>query len=630
MAVRQSLGGVCAVAVILAATNAFADDAPAFDADTLVELPRDNWITAGGNVYNQRYSPLTSLNRDNVARLKGVWRARLDGSGAGPQHSGEAQPIVYDGVIYLVTGANDVFAIDVASGERLWKYQAHLDPDISTICCGWTSRGVAIGDGMVFVGQLDGRLVALNQADGSIRWSVQAERWQDGYTITSAPLYIEGLVITGFAGAEYGVRGRVKAYDATNGELRWTFYSTPAPGEPGFESWPQDSDAWMNGGGAVWNTPAADPELGLIYYQTANAGPDFDGAVREGDNLYTSSILAVEIETGKLAWYFQTVHHDIWDYDGANPVVLFDTEIDGRMRKGLGAAGKTSWVYLLDRTNGEPLVGIVERPVPQEPRQRTASTQPYPVGDSITPQRIDIAPDGYRLINSGQIFTPFYDEPVVMKPGALGGINWPPSSYDPETATMYVCANDRIHAYKREAVDGHEPGDPYYGGPMMRTSLPAVGIFAALDVTTNRIRWRQQWGSTCYSGSTVTAGGLVFVGRNDGRLMALDSSNGSWLWEFQTGAGVNATASVFEHDGKPYVAVYSAGNLFARSAKGDSLWLFGLDGTLDPVQPGLVGGGMNHESVFRSGCRRGGPGRGTGKVRTDLRLLPLVHWRGRS
>lgn len=570
--------------------------APAFSADELKSLPRDGWITNGGNVYNQRYSPLEQINRENVGDLKAVWRARLDESGTGPQHSGEAQPIVYDGVVYIVTGANDVFAISVETGARLWKYEAYLDPAIATsICCGWAARGLALGEGKVFVGQLDGKLVALDQRSGEPVWEVQAERWQEGYTITSAPLYFDGMVITGFAGAEYGTRGRVKAYSADEGSHLWTFYTVPEPGQPGSETWPADSDAWKNGGGTVWQTPAVDPELGLLYFYTANAAPDFNGSLREGDNLYTSTVVALDVVTGEMNWYYQTVHHDIWDYDGANPVILFDAEIEGRQRKGIAAAGKTSFVYILDRTNGEPLIGIEERPVPQEPRQKTAATQPYPVGDALTPQHIDVAPEQFKLVNGGKIFTPYWDEPVVIKPSALGGANWPPSSYDPTTQLMYVCANDQIQIFKADVVGERVEGEQFLGGAFNMSRIPTTGYLAALNLTSNKLVWRQHWADTCYSGSTVTAGGLVFVGRNDGRLLALDSSDGTWLWEFQTGAGVNATSSVFEHDGQQYVVVYSAGNLFAGSAKGDSVWLFALDGTLDQVPPTLVGGSDSND-----------------------------------
>src|SRR5690606_29856063 len=487
-------------------------DAPQVSTEmlALTRPPTTGWPTNGGDLYNRRYSPLTEINRDNVAQLKGVWRTRLGGSGVGPQYSGEAQPIVHDGVIYIVTGANDVFAIDVDTGAILWDYRANLDPANNAVCCGWTSRGVGLGGGKIYVGQLDGKLVALDQRTGGVVWSIQAERWQEGYAITSAPLYYDGLVITGFSGGERGIRGRVKAYDAETGELVWTFYTIPGPGEFGHETWPQDNDIWMDGGAPVWQTPAVDPELGLIYFSTGNPGPDYNGSIRAGDNLFSSSIVALDVKTGEYRWHFQQVHHDLWDYDSPNPVILFDLEYDGVPRKGLAQASKTGWVYILDRTNGEPLVGIEERPVPQEPRQATSPTQPYPVGDSFVPQSIPIPPEGTRLVNQGRIFTPFWTEPVVLKPWSLGGANWPPSSYDPSTGWFYVCAQDQIGIYRAEPVgEPPPPGSLYVGGPFLAAPLPRYGVLAALDMRTNRLVWQQHWTDACYSGVVTTAGGLL-------------------------------------------------------------------------------------------------------------------------
>jgi alcohol dehydrogenase (cytochrome c) len=568
---------------------AAAQSVDAFSSQALAKLPQDGWRTNGGNLFNQRYSPLSGINRGNVAQLKGVWRTHLNGSGMGPQYSGAAQPMVHDGVIYMITGANDVFALDVATGAIKWQYAAKLDPKISVVCCGWTNRGVGLGDGKVFFGALDGRLVALDMKTGSEVWSIQAERWQEGFSITGAPLYYDGMVITGFSGGEEGVRGRVKAYDARSGKLLWTFHTVPGPGEPGFETWPKDSDAWKRGGATVWQTPAVDRELGMLYFSTGNPGPDFNGAVRPGDNLYTASIVALDARTGKYRWHFQEVHHDIWDYDAPNPVILFDAVVSGKPRKGLAQVGKTGWAYILDRQTGKPLIGITERPVPQEPRQATAATQPYPVGDAIVPQQIDIAPEGYELINGGKIFTPFYgDKGLVASPSLYGGANWPPSSYDPVRHRMFVCASDVPGNF----IGGGEKfstippaGETSVGGIVGFAPLPRSGIFAALDVTTNKLVWRYRLSDQCYSGTVATAGGLVFLGRNDGRLTALDSDTGMQLWQFQTGAGMNATVSLFEHQGKQYVVAYSAGSVLGGTAHGDSVWLFGLDGTLPPTTP---------------------------------------------
>ena len=555
--------------------------------DSPTTPPARGWPKNGGNFFNQNYSPLAQINRETVAGLKAVWRARLDGSGAALKYSGEAQPVVDAGVIYVVTGADDVFAMSVKTGNILWKHQANLDGAITTVCCGWTSRGVALGEGRVYVGQLDGRLVALDQKSGEPVWSIQAERWQNGYTITAAPLYYNGMLIVGFSGGENGTRGRVKAYSARDGSVIWSFYTIPGPGEPGHETWPQDSDAWLHGGATVWQTPAVDPELGLIYFTTGNPGPDFNGRIRPGNNLFATSMVAVDALTGKYRWHFQQVHHDLWDYDGPSPVILFDVTVNGRVRRAAAEANKAGWVYILDRTDGKPLIGIDEKPVRQEPRQRTSATQPFPRGDAFVPQQVDIAPEDFPLVNQGRIFTPFWKEPIVAKPGARGGANWPPSSYDPATNYFYVCATDAANLFRGGEEDEQitPEGTRYLGSAFGGAPIPASGIFAALDMKTNRLVWQQRWKDSCYSGSVTTAGGLVFVGRNDGRLTALNAATGKRLWEFQTGAGLNAPTSVFEYEGEEYVVAYSAGSLFAGSPRGDSVWLFSLSGTLNDAAP---------------------------------------------
>jgi quinohemoprotein ethanol dehydrogenase len=572
------------LAGMLLAAPAGAADAPAFTAKQLTDLPTNGWITNGGNLYNQRYSPLAQINAGNVGSMRAEWRTHLNGSGVGPPFSGEAQPIVHDGVIYVPTGADDVFAIDVETGKQRWVYQAHLEKTISTVCCGWVSRGVAIGEGKIFLGRLDGKIVALDQRTGNEAWSVQAERWQAGLTITSAPLYYDGMIISGFAGGELAARGRVRAFSAKNGKPLWTFYTIPGPGEAGHESWPQDNSLWQYGGAMVWQTPAVDAKHGLIYFSTGNAGPDFNGSLRKGDNLYSVSIVAIEAKTGKYRWHFQQVHHDLWDYDSPSPVVLFDLEYNGQLREAIAEIGKTGWVYILDRVTGKPLIGIDEKPVAQEPRQNTAATQPFPLGDAVVPQSIDIPPSGFRLVNEGQIFTPYWDQAVVAKPSPWGGTNWPPSSFDPRQGYLFVCANDEMGRFMVNPAKEPTPGTPYTLGIFGFSDIPLNGIFAAVDMRTNKIIWRQRWKDSCYSGSTATAGDIVFTGRNDGRFVAFDSRSGDVLWEFQTGAGVNATASVFLHKGRQKVAILSAGNNFAGSPSGDSLWLFSLDGNLPPAE----------------------------------------------
>ena len=562
--------------------------APAFSAKDLTALPTSQWITNGGTVYNQRYSPLDQINRDNVAKLKAIWKTHM-GSGAGPGNSGEAQILEYDGVIYVVNGSNDVFAMDVPTGKILWKHEGHINPKAGNPF-GRSSRGVALGDGKVFVGQLDARLVALDQKTGKVVWSTPAADWKKGFAITAAPLYYDGMVITGFNGGEMGTRGRVVALNAKTGKVVWTFYTVPAPGEPGSETWPKNSDAWRQGGAPMWQTPAVDPKLGLMYFSTGNPGPDLNGSVRPGDNLYSNSIIAVDAKTGKIRWHFQQVHHDIWDYDSPNPIVLFDARVDGRMRKGLVEVSKTGWAYILDRVTGKPLIGIVEKPVPQEPHQKTAATQPYPIGDSIVPQEIEIVPEGAPvdengdIPNHGRIFTPFWTKQIMVKPATMGGANWPPSSYDPASHTLYVCATDRISTFQvSPKLEEPKPNGVYMGGHFGQAEANDRGIFAALDVTTNKLKWRQSWRDICYSGSIVTKGGLLFVGRSDGRLTALDKRNGKMLWHFKTDAGMNTTATTFLYKGEQYVVIHAGGSVFGNGKRGDTIWAFSLKGTIDPV-----------------------------------------------
>jgi quinohemoprotein ethanol dehydrogenase len=602
---------VVAAALALAGCGGSTKGVSAFTADELTALPQQDWITNGGTVFNQRYSPLDQINRSNVADLKGVWRIHLN-SATAFKYSGETQPLVHDGIAYLSTGAGDVFALDVESGKTIWQYAGNLDESISTVCCGWTSRGVAIGDGRVYLGKLDGTLVALDAGSGEQVWSAAVGDRRNGETITSAPLYYDGLVITGISGGEFGVRGSVTAYDAVTRKLVWRFYTIPGPGQTGHDTWPQNNDAWKHGGAPVWQTPAVDPKLGLLYFSTGNTSPDFDGSNRKGDNLFANSIVAVDVKTGKYRWHYQQVHHDIWDLDSPSPVVLFDLKVDGQLRHALAEASKTGWVYVLDRTNGKPLIGIDEKAVPQDARQHTAQTQPFPVGDAFSPQSVtaaefarlaearaaaaqaaggedELATPKWNYVNEGRIFTPFWGQTgVISRPSTIGGTNWPPSSYNPETGYLYVCSADAISIFTNTETT-YQPADIRKGNDFLGSAFNAPdgnvvrGTFTAMDMGTNTIAWQKQWDHSCYSGSVTTAGGLVFVGHNDGRLIAYDARNGGQLWEFQTGAGANAAATVFEDKGKQYVMLVSAGSSLGGTTHGDSVWLFGLDGRLGPA-----------------------------------------------
>jgi quinohemoprotein ethanol dehydrogenase len=557
--------------------------------DPFAQPPVDAWPTNGGSYTNQRWSPLDEINRDSVSQLKAEWRVHLNGSGLETRNSAEGTPLYKDGVLYMTTGDSDAFAVDVDSGELMWEHNSQYPEEMGeAVCCGWDNRGVALGDGKVFLGQLDARLMALDETTGEVVWETQSVRWQDGYSITGAPLFYDGMVITGYAGAEKGVRGLVEAFDANTGEKIWTFYTIPGPGDFGHDTWPQDTMAYEFGGGTVWQTPALDPELGLIYFSTGNPGPDLNGAIRAGDNLFTDSIVAIDVRTGEYRWHFQQVHHDLWDYDAPNPVILFDMDYQGEVRKAVAEAGKTGWVYILDRITGEPIIGVEEKPVPQIAEQFTSPTQPYPIGEAFTPQFIDVAPEGTQLVNQGRIFTPFLYEPVLVSPGLAGGANWAPSAYDPERQAMYICASESSAVLFMEDTELPEEhsGETWIGGKFGGSKRQNSGIIAAMDMTTNTKVWQYRWQEPCYSGFMATAGDLLFVGRNDGRLTALDTDTGMELWDFQTGAGMNAPAISFERDGKQYIAAYSGGNLFQGSPRGDSLWLFSLEGQMEETTQG--------------------------------------------
>jgi quinohemoprotein ethanol dehydrogenase len=555
--------------------------------DRLLQSPvGKDWVTNGGNLTNQRYSTLKQIDTTNVKQLKGAWMTRLKGSGLGGKYSLEATPLVKDGTMYMVTGNDDVFALNAKTGEILWEHWSQISQQISTVCCGWLNRGLAMGDGMLFLGQLDANMVALDIKTGKEVWRTPVEDWHNGYGITNAPLYYDGIVYTGITGGEFGVRGRLTALDAKTGKILWRAYTLPAPGQPGGDTWPAGTDHYSRGGASIWNTPALDPQLGLVYFAVGNCGPDYDGSMREGDNLFCASVLAVNAKTGAYAWHFQEVHHDIWDYDAASPVVLFDTVINGQPRKAAAQAGRTGWVYILDRTNGKPLIGVEERPVPQEPRQKTAKTQPFPLGDAIVPQCAEPMPaSGYE--KAGCIFEVFWEEPVLIQPSGIGGTNWAPMSYNPETGSLYVSGIIRTSAFARYDTE-YGLGKRYDGGTQAAPiGSPMSGTFTAIGGNTNKIVWQDKspYPIGRGGGSTTTAGGLVFRGEPDGNFLALDAKTGQELWRFQTGFGADATPAVYEVDGEEYVAIATGGNQGMLSANGDAVWVFSLKGQLGPLWP---------------------------------------------
>jgi quinohemoprotein ethanol dehydrogenase len=580
--------------------------APNFSADDLSALPNADWPTAGGNLMNERYSPLDQIDTSNVSQLKGVWRTHLDGSGVGAKYSAESQPVVYKGVMYVTTGEDDAFAVSVASGKILWSYKSGISQKITTVCCGWLNRGVAIGDGRVYLGQLDGKVVALDQMTGKLLWTKQLVKWQLGQTITAAPIYVDGTVYIGVVGAEFGTRSFLEAMDAATGKQVWRWYTTAGPGDPGGNTWPSGSKEYLRGGATIWQAPAVDPKLGLLYFSTGNAGSDWFGGQRPGKNLYAASIVALDLKTGKLKWYYQQVHHDIWDYDSASPVVLFDAG----GKQGIAQASKTGWLYMLDRATGKPLYGIPEKPVPQNAAQKSWPTQPIPTGGEFTPHTAVPAADVARVRK--EAVGPLKKVPVVVAkvpftpppPGKLliygngpqGGVNWQPVSYNEKTHMIYVCSSVSWVGFEAANVPFKSHQKSYTGvaGAAGVAWPEASGTFTAIDATSGKTVWQKKFPEPCYAGTTTTAGNLVFVGRNGGQLQAYDATNGDLKWSFQTGAGANGTATIFQQDGKEYVAFLSGGNSLAATPHGDSLWLFGLDGTIGPAPTPGKGSGTQH------------------------------------
>ncbi len=565
------------VVLSLCAALALAVPAAASPGQVPPPPPGADWPNYGGSYYNQRYSTLTQINTSNVKNLKGAWT--FHAKFGDKSSSFESTPVAINGVMYLTSGRDDVWALDAKNGQVLWEYHPNIDTDKVAVCCGLVNRGVAVGSGKVFVGEVNGHLVALDQQSGAKVWDVEVGSTTDGYSETMAPQYFDGMVIIGISGAEYENRGYVTAYNADTGAQVWRWYTIPAPGEPGSETWPP-GDIYKHGGGSMWMTPAIDPDLGLLYLTVGNPGPDLDGTVRAGDNLYTESIVALDVHTGAYRWHYQTVHHDIWDYDATSPAVLFDTTINGKPVKGLAHAGKTGWVYLLDRVTGQPLVPIVEKPVPQDPHQATAETQPFPQGDAFVPQDARNLQSPYP---KGAIFTPFEELPVLILPGANGGNEWSPISYNPDTGYVYVDGINQpmIFTYNPSEIEQGKLklGSSFTTPPDQETS----GTLTAIDVHTNRIAWQKPGKYMMIGGTTTTAGGLVFVGQGDGNFEAYDARTGDLLWQFQTGAGANAAPSVYQVDGQEYVAVASGGNFQLDYPRGDTLWVFSLSGTLGPV-----------------------------------------------
>ncbi len=519
-----------------------------------------DWLMYGHNYWNNRFSPLSAINTSNVKNL--VPRMVLQ-TGTEKLGSFETTPVVVNGIMYVttpVTPTNDVMAYDLRQGGKLlWRYtHKTAQNSFGVACCGPNNRGVAVANGMVFLGTLDGQLIALDQQTGKEKWATQVGDPAFGYTETMAPLVIGDKVIIGTSGAEYGIRGFVKAYNAANGQLAWTWYTLPSPEEGGWwgkwskTTWEGEDlhrdiakekadsakhkDAWKTGGGSMWMTPAYDADTKTLYVAIGNPSPDLDGAIRPGDNLWTESVVAIDATNGKFKWGYQEVPHDVWDLDAVSPPVI--AMVGGT--KAVVEAGKTGWVYVLDAGTGK-LIRKSEAFVPQE----NVFAQPTAKG-------------------------------VRMLPGANGGEEWSPIAVHPDLAYAYTVGLHQPMNYITHYAP-YEKARLWLGSAFVAIPGEAQsGTVTAIDLATGKKVWQVKTEQPMMGGATATAGGLVFTGEGNGWFKAYDAKTGKVLWQFQCGAGVNAAPSVFSVDGEQFVAVAAGGNFQLKFPLGDAVFVFGM------------------------------------------------------
>jgi quinohemoprotein ethanol dehydrogenase len=529
-----------------------------------------DWRYYGNDPANTRFQNIDQVTTANASTLTPAW---IFHTGVhDPMASMETSPLVVEGTMYVTTGLDDVFALDAATGKQQWAYHpADMPPiDQLDLCCSRNNRGVAYGDDRLYLGRLDATLVAIDAERGQQLWKVAVDNYQNGYSITMAPQYIDGLVIVGVAGGEYLIRGHVDAYDAETGRLVWRFYTT----EP--TTWAGDS--WKTGAAPVWQTPAFDKSLGMVYLSTGNTGPDINGTNRAGTNLYAVCMVALDIRSGKLRWYFQEVHHDIWDYDATPPVVLFT--LNGT--PAIAHAGKSGYMFILDRRNGKPLYQVNETPVPTTPAwQHPWPTQPESIIESLTPHSVASVPPGY--IAAPQ-WTPPQETAYVMQPGSEGGLEWPPMAYSPRTHFVYHHARYVPQAF--QTTQSNVTGGNYPGWGSTTDDVPGIGeygIYGAVDTTTGKVAWKIKTPDPGDSGFAI-AGDVAFFGENSGLFHAVNAATGAVLWTFDGtsvpgGGGSTAAPIAYMAHGTEFIANAFGGNPGEDTPLGDAVIAFSLPGS---------------------------------------------------
>jgi alcohol dehydrogenase (cytochrome c) len=486
-----------------------------------------NWLTYYGAYDGQRFSPLDQINTENVKRMVPAWvfQAGTTGLIAGAStYSFEASPLVVDGVMFVTGWDGWLWALDAKTGVEIWRYKHAVPFDVS-LCCGNVNRGCAVAKGKAFFVTANAHLVALDATNGKRVWDRTYGDVRAGESATVAPLIVKNLVIVGSSGGEFGVRGHLDAFDIDSGEHQWRCYMIPKPGEPGSETWPADGEAWQRGGANCWLTSTFDPETNLLYVGTGNPAPDFDGEVREGDNLFTDSVVAVNVDEGRIRWHYQCTPHDVWDYDSIAECILF--EKDGR--KLLGHFDKNGYFFVLDRTNGERV--------------------------SITPfvDRIDWG----AITRDGQVTRRRYPEkegePVHFYPGPAGAKEWTHAAYSPRTELFYVPVQDTGATATRRRREFKE-SIPYWGAGVQVDIEDMAGSISAFDANGDE-KWRWRNDLPMCASVLATAGDLVFAGAPSGEFVALDARSGEQLWKFQCGSGHHSSPTTYSVDGRQYVAV---------------------------------------------------------------------------
>jgi alcohol dehydrogenase (cytochrome c) len=522
-----------------------------------------NVLTYGMSYSQQRFSPLDQINRQTVKRLVPVWSYSMDNN-----TGEESQPLIYDGVMY-VTSQNKTVAVDALTGKEIWNTPVEYPPATTrVVCCGIVNRGAAIYQGRIFRTTLDARVLALDAKTGKVIWEVKSGDAKDGIAMTGAPLIADGLLLVGMAGAEYGSRGYIEAYDPADGKRLWRHYTVPRPGEPGADSWPDH--AANASGGSTWTTGTFDPDLDLVFWGIGNPAP-WNPLLRKGDDLYTNSILAIRPKTGEVAWHYQMSPNDPFDHDNITSIILADLSIDGKPVKVLLQAARNGFFYVLERATGQliaanPYVKVTWATGIDKETGR-------PIWSEATKKVLD-----------------FTDE-IETWPSISGGTNWYPYSFDPRTNTAYVNTLAIGMKYQPEPADtirNLKPGQSHRAVKVSRIFEPdrMRGYLNAIDPMTGKSKWKIPFKSPNWSGTLVTAGGLVFTGELTGEFIAVDEDTGKILWQFQTPSGIIGQPITWQHDGKQYVTITSGtGGVYvlktpdpnlAHVPPGGTLWTFAL------------------------------------------------------